>query len=55
MCRYDTANVAETNCTDGLDNDCNGKIDAADRACIGKIPPSPAPACNFDGVCNAPL
>ncbi len=40
----------ETNCNDGLDNDCNGMIDCADPNCIS------SPACviiaNFTYYCN---
>ncbi len=31
FCRYTQAR--ETSCTDGLDNDCNGLVDALDPAC----------------------
>jgi hypothetical protein len=44
MCRSTAA--VEDDCSDGLDNDCNGLVDAADPACRGVAPgrsPLPAP------------
>eukprot|EP00798_Chlamydomonas_sp_ICE-L_P014165 gene14165-20133_t len=43
LCRY--TETVETNCFDGLDNDCNGLTDDEDPACAGK-----QPVCG-DGVC----
>lgn len=37
VCRMSSA--FEANCTDGVDNDCNGLVDAADPACQGNRPP----------------
>ncbi|GAX78725.1 hypothetical protein CEUSTIGMA_g6163.t1 [Chlamydomonas eustigma] len=45
VCRY--TETVETNCHDGLDNDCNGLVDSQDPACGG------GGTCG-NGVCQAP-
>ena len=32
LCRY--TQISETNCHDGLDNDCDGLVDMADPSCV---------------------
>jgi hypothetical protein len=43
----------ETNCTDGYDNDCDGKIDCADSDCIGQTGPQGNLCCLSDANCNS--
>lgn len=43
----------ELNCADGLDNDCDGKIDCADSDCNGKSCGPNGRTCN-GGVCTCP-
>ncbi|KAG1673456.1 hypothetical protein FOA52_002222 [Chlamydomonas sp. UWO 241] len=45
FCMYTTTEEtpASGTCSDGLDNDCNGLIDAADPACGGAVTPSSPP------------
>ncbi|MDO8631009.1 MAG: MopE-related protein, partial [Phycisphaerales bacterium] len=51
---------SETNCTDGIDNDCNGKADCADSACLsvccgnGTCDPVET-SCNCVADCGLPL
>lgn len=49
ICRFET--TTETNCWDGLDDDCDGLIDGADPDC-GRAPP-PGGLCNRNGACDA--
>lgn len=37
---------AETNCFDGLDNDCDGLVNSGDLDCDGVL------ECNMDGICD---
>ena len=41
---------SETACSDGLDNDCNGRIDCADSNCVGR-PCGPGKRCQASGQC----
>jgi FtsP/CotA-like multicopper oxidase with cupredoxin domain len=43
--------VAETGCTDGTDNDCDGATDCADADCAA-APACVPPACDGDGTCE---
>jgi hypothetical protein len=47
VCACESGKVAETNCADGLDDDCNGKIDCADPNCASQ---SCGPAATCEGV-----
>ncbi len=41
----------ETNCADGLDNDCNGLTDCADLGCAGQTGPNAAKCCQTSSNC----
>jgi len=43
----------ETTCNDGLDNDCNGKIDCEDPACASQTGPGNVICCQDVSNCNA--
>jgi hypothetical protein len=42
---------SETDCNDGNDNDCDGKVDCADSDCAGKSGPDGVTCCQKDADC----
>jgi hypothetical protein len=48
---WGTPSVTETNCSDGHDNDCDGKIDCADPDCLGQQGSGGAVCCQTGSNC----
>ncbi len=46
-----TVQVMETNCSDGLDNDCNGLTDCQEAACLGLACGANGKTCGAAGTC----
>jgi hypothetical protein len=53
QCRCPDTSGIETSCDDGLDNDCDAKIDCADTDCSGKPCGQNGRTCNA-GLCTCP-